>query len=258
MMYDSIAHYYDLTHADLTADLTLIHSLAKEAGGPLLELGCGSGRLLIPMARAGYQITGIDNSTAMLARAGQRLAGEPEAVQERVTFIEMDMVELTLPGQDGRYPLIILPYNTFLHLDSPQKRVVLNNLRRYLREDGRLFIDLINPLFIANTPNDHFLTLENSFSDPDSDEMVLQFASNQLEKKSQTLHITWIFDATPQSGGSINRTVSRMAYHYLFAHQIELLLAEKGYRLETMAGDYDQSPYHEESDRLIVIAKAQN
>lgn len=255
-MYDSIAHYYDLTHADLTADLTLILSLAKEAKGPVLELGCGSGRLLIPLARAGHQMTGVDNSPVMLAKALQRMASEPESVQNRITLKEMDMVELALPGQDGRYPLVILPYNTFLHLDTKHKHAALNKLRRYLREDGRLFIDIINPFFIANTPNDHFLTLENRFTDPNTDEIVLQFASNQLDEDTQTLHITWIFDATPPSEGSIKRTVSRLAHYYLFPHQIELLLAESGYRLESMAGDYDQSPYHEESNRLLITAKA--
>ena len=61
-MYDQIAHYYDLTHADLTDDIDFILSLAQAVNGPILELGCGSGRLLLPLARAGFTVTGVDNS----------------------------------------------------------------------------------------------------------------------------------------------------------------------------------------------------
>ncbi len=66
-MYDQIARFYDLTHAELTADLPFVLQLASEAGGPILELGCGSGRLLLPLARAGHSVIGLDLSGAMLA-----------------------------------------------------------------------------------------------------------------------------------------------------------------------------------------------
>ncbi|HID52267.1 MAG TPA: class I SAM-dependent methyltransferase, partial [Anaerolineae bacterium] len=168
-MYEKIVAYYDLTHADLTADIPFILKLAGEAGGPVLELGCGSGRLLRPLAQSGYSVTGVDNSPAMLARASARLAGETTAVQNRVTLIEADMTDFTV---DGRFPLVIIPYNTFMHLDTGQATAVLRRVRDCLAENGRLFIDLINPFAAANTPSDQLISLENTLTDPDSGDVI--------------------------------------------------------------------------------------
>lgn len=250
-MYDQIAHYYDLTHADLTEDIPLILALAKEAGGPVLELGCGSGRLLFPLAHAGYTITGVDNAAAMLARAQTRQQDEPAAVRNRIKLYEMDMTALTL---DGRFALAIIPYNTFMHLDSGQKRAALQGIKRCLLENGRLFIDLINPFTLAATANDHAISLENSFTDPQTGHTVLQMASNHLDEEAQQLQITWIYDASPPGGGPIQRTIATADYHYLFPHQIDLLLQEAGFRLTSLAGGYDQSAFVEESERLLVTA----
>jgi ubiquinone/menaquinone biosynthesis C-methylase UbiE len=253
-MYDQIAQYYDLTHADLTDDIAMILSLAQEADGPVLELGCGSGRLLLPLARAGYSVTGLDNSQAMLARAREKLAMEPAEILERVTLIEADMTNFTLPGEHGRFQLAIIPYNTFLHLDSTEKTAALKRIRRVLAKDGRLFIDLINPFIIANSPNDHSLILENSFTDPESGSVILQLASHQLDNQKQHLIITWVYDASPPDGGPVQRTVAAAGYHYLFPHQLELLLQETGFRLANLVGDYDKSPFNEECERLLMTA----
>ena len=99
-MYDLIAPYYDLTHAQLTADLGFVLSLASQAGGKVLELGCGTGRLLLPLARAGFTITGLDSSEAMLALAQQKLAQESEVIRGRVTLVSGDMADLSGCGRD--------------------------------------------------------------------------------------------------------------------------------------------------------------
>jgi ubiquinone/menaquinone biosynthesis C-methylase UbiE len=118
-MYDSIARFYDLTHASLTADLPFVLQLAAATNAPMLELGCGSGRLLLPLARAGHTVTGLDVSAGMLDRARARLAQEPTAVQQRVTLHLADMTNFTLP-ETSPFGLIVIPYNTLLHLDTAQ------------------------------------------------------------------------------------------------------------------------------------------
>jgi SAM-dependent methyltransferase len=250
-MYDPIAHYYDCTHAGLTADLPLIHQLAGQANGRLLECGCGTGRVLLSLACAGHTVTGLDNSEAMLALAQAKLAQETAEVQARVNLVQADMTSFTL---DGRFALALISYNTLFHLPSAQVIQALSCLRRHLLADGRLFIDLTNPFALAQIPNDRMLTLEHTFTDPDSGDTVLQLASNWLEDETQILHITWLHDATPAQGGPIHRTISQFKYHYLYPHQLELLLGQSGFQLEMLWGDYDGSPFDEESDRLIMIA----
>ncbi len=254
-MYDQIARYYDLTHADLTEDIPVVLALAEEAGGPVLELGCGSGRLLLPLARAGYAVTGVDNSAAMLARARARLAAEPIGVQTRVRLVEADMTGFEL-ADDGRFPLIIIPYNTFLHLDTTQKMAALRQIKQYVRQDGRLFIDLINPFWIAATPDDDAPILENELTDPETGSTILQFAQNQLDEAAQTLSIIWTYETPPPKiGAAPQRITAKASYHYLFPHQIELLLRDAGFKLESLAGDYDRSPFDENSERLLITAK---
>lgn len=253
-MYDQIAHYYDLTHDNLTDDVAYVLALARETGGPVLELGCGSGRLLRPLARAGFTVTGVDNSAAMLARAQARIAGEEMAVQQRLTLISGDMTALSLP-EEVQFSLAIIPYNTLLHLDSEQTAAALRGIRRALRVNGRVFIDLINPFAVAQTPNDPALTLEAVFTDPATGHTVLQQAANRLDEAEQTLHITWIYDASPPTGGPVHRTIAQAAYHYLYPHQLELLLHEAGFRLRSLRGSYDGGPFGEESERLLIVAQ---
>lgn len=256
-MYDRIARFYDLSHADLTDDVDYVVALAKKAGARVLELGCGSGRLLLPLARAGVAVVGVDNAPAMLARAERRLAAEPAAVQARVELVEADMTALDL-GENGRFDLIILPYNTAMHLDSAGALAALRVARRLAATEGKLLIDVINPSAVASTPDDQSLVLEAVLSDPETDEIVVQLSSSHLDDEHQTLHITWIYDASPAAGGPVSRTVVQGAYHYRYPHQWELLLREAGWRLSALTGDYDGSVFGEESERLLLTAVAGN
>ena len=260
-MYNKIAHYYDLTHADLTEDIDYILELvgktavstSSRQAVSILELGCGSGRLLLPLARAGYQITGIDTATAMLARAQTQLNAESPAVQQRTTLLEADMTQFTAPVNS--FDWAIMPYNTFMHLEPTQMGITLKKIAQSLRKNGRLIIDLINPTALATTPNDRLLTLENTFTDPENGHIVVQQSSSELDEINQTLHITWLYDASPPEGGAIHRTVAQAAYHYLYPHQLELLLHDAGLRLLAITGSYDDDPYTEESDRLLILVE---
>lgn len=252
-MYDQIAHYYDLTHANLTEDIPFVLAQARQANGPILELGCGSGRLLLPLAQAGMAVTGLDHSPVMLARAQERLAKEREAVQNRVTLVEGDMTRFVM---NGRFPLILIPYNTFMHLDDAQALAALKQAKRHLPADGQLFIDLANPFTVANTPEDHLLSLENVLTDPDTGDVILHLAANRLDTAVQTLHITWVYDRSPALGGSIHRTVAQATYHYRYPHQMELLLQEAGFTQLVFYGGYDQAAFDADSERLLLLAGA--
>lgn len=252
MSYEQLARYYDFVHAELTADIGFILTQAARNRGPILELGCGSGRLLIPLARAGYQIVGLDNSPAMLDLARQKLAAEPEEVRQRVTLVEADMTEL---DWSSRFAFIFVPYNTLMHLDSEQKAALFKRARRHLRSGGLFLIDVANPLAAAQTPDDHFLTLERCFVEPESDQIVVQKASSWPDPDRQILRIIWLFDSSPLMGGPVERQVARMDYHYLYPHELELMLEQSGFKLEALYGDYQQNLFVEESERLLLLAR---
>lgn len=250
--YALIAAYYDAMHASLQDDVGLVLSLAAD-GGPILELGCGTGRLLLPVARAGYGIVGVDRSLSMLRYARERLQQEPPEVRERANLLCADMGQFAL-GQEP-FRLAMIPYNTLMHVDAAQLPVAFANIGRHLARDGQLFIDVVNPLAVEQTPNDHFLTLEKTFEDPRRGELVVVMASNELDAARQQLRITWIFDATPRQGGPITRRVARVDYTYYFAHQLALALEEAGMEVAGLFGNYRLDPFEEDAERLLVLAR---
>ena len=253
-MYEKIARFYDLTHDGLKDDIGFVLSLAEALEPNVLELGCGSGRLLLPLAQYGHQVTGIDSSAAMLSRARTRVAQASPDISGLIRLVEADMTSFDLPGEEGQFGLVVIPYNTFMHLDADQMMYTLRQVKRHLRPKGRLFMDLINPVSVARTPNDQMLTLENQLIDPETGDLVLQMASSWLDELAQLLNITWIYDCSPAQGGAVSRTVANAQYHYLYPHQVELLLKESGLKMESIAGSYDGSPFSEESERLLVTA----
>ncbi len=253
-IYEKIARYYDLTHDSLTDDLGFVLALADVLEPNVLELGCGSGRLLLPIAQHGCQVTGIDSSAAMLSRAHRRVQMASPEVAGCIRLLEADMTSFELAGEEGQFGLVVIPYNTFMHLDADQMLNTLRRVKRYLHPKGRLFIDMINPVSVAQTPNDRLLTLENQLIDPETGDLVLQMASSWLDELTQILNITWIYDSSPAQGGAVSRTLANAQYHYLYPHQVELLLKESGLKMELIAGSYDGSPFTEESERLLVTA----
>ena len=256
-LYENIAPYYDTLHDWLDEDVELVLSLVA-GSGPVLDLGCGTGRLLLPLARAGHVVTGVDRSLVMLQRAKQRIQdevhrNEGSKVEQRISLLCADMTDFALAGEP--FELAIISYNTLMHLDAAGVVQACRNIRRHLAPGGRLFIDIVNPLLLEKTPGDHLLTLDRTFIDPHSGDLVVVMAANELDESRQLLSITWIYDASPQGGGAIARRVARVRYYYYFAHQIELALEHADLELIAMYGSYGQDPFTEESERLLFLAR---
>lgn len=254
-MYELLSQYYDLIHDQLTEDINFVLALAKECGGPILELGCGTGRLLLPLVRAGYVVTGVDNEQAMLVRARQRLEGEADEIQKRAKLCRADVRSLLLPGEKKYYGLALFSYNTMLHFQPHELGQTLRRIRRYLLPDGRLFLDVANPYVIESIQYEESPVLENSFASPETGEMINQLSQSRLDSSNQCLTTTWFFEPKQQSTKSVDRVSVQVEYWYQFPHQIELVLQQSGFRLEQMIGDYDRSNFHEESERLLIIAR---
>jgi SAM-dependent methyltransferase len=249
-MYDDIARFYDLSHDRLTDDIPFVLRLAAATGGPVLEVGCGSGRLLLPLARAGIAVIGVDNSPEMLARAELRLAAEPEAVRARATLIAADARSLSLPAGE-LFGLIVIGYNTFMHLDEAEAGATLQRLRPLLRSGGRLLIDVANPMALSMAADDPDFVLEDTLPDERSGRVVHQYTAYEAAPGEQAVDVTWVYEVAGDGG---TQTEARMRYHYLYPHQYDLLLTLAGFQLVALYGDYDGTAFDEESERLIVVA----
>lgn len=249
-MYEEIALYYDLVHADLVDDVAYVLDKFSPADGAILVLGCGTGRAMWPFARAGFTVVGLDNSPAMLARARAYLAENVE-LQQQVTLINGDMRDFS---SDRQFGVAIALNNTFMHLTAVEMGQVLGRVKCGLGENGRLFLDLINPITIAAMPDNRQSQLEREFIDPENGEPITQFSSNWLDDGKQILHIEWVYERT-LADGEIQRTTAQEQYHYHFPHQLEMILRENGFQLTQIKGDYDGSSFTEESPRLLLTAQ---
>lgn len=254
-MYDYIARYYDLSHDRFTEDIPFLLRLAGETDGPVLEIGAGSGRLLVPLARAGHAITGVDSSAEMLARAEARLAGEPAGTRVRVRLVAADVRSLTLSGEAG-FGLAVFGYNTFMHLDEMAAGAALKRLRPLLRSSGRLLIDVANPMLLSMAADDPDFVLEDVLRDDTHGGTIRQYTAYEAVPGEQAVDVTWLYE-DDQESGEPERIEARLRYHYLYPHQYDLLLSLTGFRLVSISGGYNGESFDEESDRLILLAEAE-
>lgn len=251
-MYELLARYYDLENADLTDDLPFWLELAEETGGPVLEIGCGTGRVLFQLAQAGHRVAGIDNSPQMLGLARAKLTRRSD-VAGRVELLEGEMKAFDLGRRDFR--LAILPFNTFSHLlTTADQAAALTAIRRHLADGGQLAMDLPNPGDVYAS-EDIGVTLERTFRDEPTGSTVQQFSSTDLDRAAQVARVTWLYD-TIAPDGAVRRAVVPMTFRYTFPAEMSLLLEKCGFSLSHLYGDYDRSPFADGAPRMLTVATA--
>jgi SAM-dependent methyltransferase len=249
--YDTIARLYDAENAELTEDLDLYSALAEETGGPVLDVGCGTGRVMLHLAQQGLRVVGVDNSVVMLARGQRRLARMP-GLKPLVTFIKGDALTAELPG---KLKLIIVPYNTLMHFnEQAQQLTALRRFHDLLDDDGVLILDLPNAGEAFGTQDDGAVALERTFTEPESGHLVMQQSFSTLNRITQQLHITWIYDEITEDG-TVRRTLAPLVVRYVFSGEMDLLLAASGLRRVETFGDYLREPFVEGCPRMIVLAE---
>lgn len=252
MSYAHLARYYDLENADFTEDLEFWLELADEYGDPVLELGCGTGRVLLNLARRGHAVTGVDNAPEMLARLEAKLnTASHRHLAQAPVLLQAGMDAFEAPQS---FRLAIMPFNTFMHLLTPEAQLAtLTHLRGRLASGAALALDLTNPGEAYSAQEETGLTLERTFAD--GDRTVQQFASVALDRAAQLARITWLYDSTAPDGG-LQRTIVPLTLRHTFPGEMRLLLERCGFALTHLYGDYDRSPYVDGAPRLLVLATA--
>lgn len=254
--YRFIADLYDHVLPYRTrGDVTFYVEAARESKGPVLELGCGTGRILLPIARSRIDIVGIDLSPHMLAVCRERLHQEPEEVQARVRLVEADMRDFDL-GQT--FNLITMPFRPFQHLMTVEDQIsCLKCAHRHLADDGRLVFDLFNPSLEALTRDNlgEEFGEEPEFTMPDGRRVVRRQSVTARDPFDQINDVALIYCVTHPDGHE-ERLVHAFPMRYLFRFEAEHLLARCGYEIEHLYADFDESPYGSRyPGELIFVAR---
>jgi len=236
-LYDHVTVYRD------RPDIAFFVDAAVQAGGPVLEVGCGSGRVLVPTAQAGVEIVGLDLSAHMLGVCRQRLLREPPAVQEKATLAHANMRRFDL----GRtFALATIPFRPFQHLLTVDDQLAcLSCIRRHLVDDGVLIFDVFNPSLdsLANQPIGQEIDAgEPQFTAPDGRQVTRSFTIVASDRFSQINDIELVYNVTHPDGRR-ERLVQAFRMRYLFRFEVEHLLARAGFVVEHLYAGYDRSEY---------------
>jgi len=246
LLYDSVPLYAARPDAVFYIDE------AAAAGGPVLELGCGTGRVLLPVARAGGTITGVDSSRAMLERCRGKVSAEPAEVRSRVTLHEGDAAALTL---GGHYALITAPFRVLQHMTTIERQLQLfDTVARHLAPGGRFIFDVFNPRFSA-------LTSDRSAEAEDSPEQQLP-DGQRFRRAARVPRVRWldqvsevelIWYVTNDANGPSRRFVQAFDMRWYLRDELRHLVARGGFRPVAVYGDYLRGPLTDDAPEQVWI-----
>jgi ubiquinone/menaquinone biosynthesis C-methylase UbiE len=231
----------------ITQRIPLYQEYARKVQGPVLECGCGTGRVAVPLARAGVYMVGIDTSEKMLAIAREKLAKEPPEVQERVNFLNADMRSFKL---EERFGLCIIPFSTFLHmLTVKDQEDTLRTIHRHLQPEGLLIISVFNP-DLSRPQN--VVRLDKVKQTEDG--TIMRFFTQSFDFPNQLTYGWYIYDFV-KADGSVKRIVTPFKIRYVFYDEMRQLLTRMGYKIENVYGDEKKSPFQADSPLMVFVAR---
>ncbi|MBN1992611.1 MAG: class I SAM-dependent methyltransferase [Anaerolineae bacterium] len=257
MSLDLIAQYYDLIHNNFNDDGPMWETLARQANGPILEIGCGTGRLLLPLAQQGHTLAGIDLSAVALRAAQTKI--KSAGLSERITLHRADMRHFDLPQKD--FALALLALNTFMHcLTLDEQLATLQAIYGHLRATapgapaGQLIIDLFYPDPTLLAEADGRLYFEDETINELTGHTVQWYWRHEIDLEHQLRHLVYILDELDEAG-VVRRAQIPFSLRFVYRYEMELLLQASGFALETIYGNYQLEPFHGHSPRMIFVAR---
>lgn len=244
---DNWPRLLDAHYSTFDEDLPFWISQAERFGSPVLELGCGPGRVTCALATRGFDVTGLDHDIAMLARARRRA---PTSLEPRTHLVEGDIRDFTLPE---RYRLVLIPCNTFAGLTESDAAACLACVHRHLDAGGGLAIELPNPhdsfdeAFDGSEPITEFFEAETG-------RPVQVYARQTFDPVARRLDVQWRYDEL-QSDGRVLQTLVPAVYHLRTEQALSSLLRNAGFGRVELYGDYASGPLLVNSERMLLVAE---
>ncbi len=264
--YAVLARYYDLQHASYTPDVPMYLQAARRAASAgmarILELGCGTGRVMAPLVQAGHYVLGVDASEPMLQRARQRLLNTAGGQYDLLAADVTGLGALLAPGRArSAFDLAIIALNTFLHhLSRESQMAALRACHARLRPGGLLIVDLPPNDELAYQPDaadSNAYEFETRLNDPERNTFVDKYVHSRVLWARQEQWLSYRFEERAAGSNEALRVeTAAFRLRHVFKHEMELLLLWAGFAGWTWHGDYDLSDYQEGSPRMIVFATA--
>ena len=239
--------HYDLKWRHLISDLPFWARQAGKYADPVLELGCGTGRVALHLAQGGWRVTGIDISDSMLYEAKRK------STQQRlpVEWMKDDIRTFELRR---KFPLVIFPFNTLAILSElADLEACLASVKKHLAPGGRFIIDVFNPSLdvLRRDPAKRYPHRE--YPAPDGGGVIVVTESNVYDAAHQINRLK-LFYKFP---GKEEEVVEELSLRIYFPQELDALLKYNGFAIENKFGNYDESPFESSSQKQLIICSAQ-
>ena len=251
-----VAEFYDWVYEQRGPnDIDFFIDYSRRASGRTLEMGCGTGRVLIPTAISGYEITGLDLSPYMLRKCQEKLEKEPREVRERVRLIQGNMTSF---HTGETYSLVTVPCRAFqLLISIEEQQSCLECIYRHLASGGLFILDIFNPYPPRLVPDPKYTAeIEHPPETELPDGRKLRRASRtsafHREQQYNDIEITYYVS---HPDGKTERLVQSFPMRYFFRYEVEHLLNLCGFRVVELFGDFDRSAFSNDSPEMIFVAE---
>jgi SAM-dependent methyltransferase len=242
------ASYYDLAYKRRRKDVRFYVELSRASKGAVLELGAGTGRVALELARDGKTVVAVEPSVPMLQRAKEKAAALPAAAQAKLTFKKGDMRSLRLKQT---FPLVIAPFNVFMHLYSRvDLERALATVRAHLAPRGRFVFDVLMPDLRAMVRDPGRMYRCPRVIHPDTGREYEYFEAFDYDPLREVQLMSLVFQSVDELE---DLRVLPLSQRQFFPQELDLLLHYNGFVIEQVWGDFDKSPRTGDSESQIVV-----
>jgi SAM-dependent methyltransferase len=250
-----VSDFYDAMYDNAARrDIEFFVDCAKKAGGRVLELGCGTGRVLIPTAVAGCKITGLDFSPFMLQKCREKVAKLTAETRENIQLFQGDMTNFTT-GE--KYALATIPFRPFQHLIMlAEQKACLDCIHQHLESKGKLVFDVYHTYLPRLIDTKYFMEMEvgPALTLPDGRVIKRTNRTAAFHHAEQYNDIELIF-YVDYPGGKKERLVHAFPMRYFYRYEIEHLLSLCGFKILEFYGNFDKTQFSDESPEMIFVAE---
>lgn len=235
---------YDSWHRNLNEDLPFYLKQAERFGDPILEIGCGTGRVSLPLAERGFAVTGLERESTMLDRAEQKAAAKGLTVH----WVREDIRNFQTAE---RFALVLYPFNTIGQLNGLEEIIaVFRKIRSLLTPNGRFVIDFFNPDFTYLSRRPDLVAHDEAFPSPDGAGNIQLTYTIDYDRARQISQVTFRFQMP--DGRELTETLDMRIF---FPQELDAYLRFAGFTIEHKFGDYDEAPFVSASPKQLIVAR---
>ena len=254
---NTAAEFYDYFELGQPGDTRFYVEEVQKSTSPAMELGCGTGRSLIPIAQAGVEIVGLDRSQPMLDIAYRKISGLDMRTRESITLLQGDMRTFSIGQQFG---IITVPNRSFSHLvNTEDQEQALDRVRGHLIDGGRFIFNIFDPNMEWIVEDRKFpespLRKHTEFIHPASGNTVFVWVTRNYNLEHQIIKQDYLFDEMDASGKVVERSYSSLTLRFSYRYEIQHLLELSGFQVENLYGDFNRNPFRHGAEQIWLTRK---